>query len=250
MRLLRSLALAVTIFAVYFAQYILDYHTLAELFPGWFLKLFPWFHRFTRWLPGDLLDLALWLTILGGLSFGLLAPLWRGYSTASPGHRATGASGPSAVPDANLHQPAQRRFWRWGIGISLLLSVFVSWSLSTTNPRLWSLVLWIAALAIYVSVGFVAAKKERRGNEDVAAAESQLNPYAGWPYLLLILVGAGLLYLIAPLDIPARTDTLTALIGIGARSVFPIDSLAFFTQSQLGLWRYAYFPTAVASMIT
>ena len=73
-RLLRSLALAVIILAVYFAQYILDYGSLAEFFPDRFLKLFPWFHRFARWLPGDLLDLALWLTVLGGLCFGLIGP--------------------------------------------------------------------------------------------------------------------------------------------------------------------------------
>ena len=142
-----------------------------------------------------------------------------------------------------------RRIWRWGIGTTLLLSVYVYWSILTTYDRSWSLVVWVAVLGLFVVAGLAAARAEPRRADDTST-RSQPNPYAGWPYLFIILAGAGLLYMTAPLDMPVRTDAFTAQLGIGARTAFDNNSTDFVTLPQTGLSRYAYYPTALAEMIT
>ena len=240
MRLVRSLALAVIILAVYFAQYILDYRGLGEFFPNWFLSLFPSFYRFARWLPDDLLDLALWLTVLGGLSFGLMAPLWRGTSSivssdSSFANRAgTGIGRPGHL------------FWS-GVAASLLLAGYVSWMILVAPQRLWLPIAWVVAIGIHVLASFFVTRSERLRESNVHDAPQ---PYAGWPFLLVILGGAGLLYLYAPVDIPVRTDALTARLGIGALSLVQNGAAEFFTASSPGFLKYALYPSAAGVMIS
>lgn len=66
----------ITLAAGYFAQSIFD-HNLSQLFPTWLLDAYPPLYQFTRWLPADLFELALWIVTLAAIVFGLLIPPWR-----------------------------------------------------------------------------------------------------------------------------------------------------------------------------
>ena len=78
MRFLRFLTLCVLVAAVYFAQYLFDHRSLADFFPAWIAVFAPQIYRLRNWLPDTLLFVGGWLSLLGALGFGLLAPLWHG----------------------------------------------------------------------------------------------------------------------------------------------------------------------------
>lgn len=76
-RLLRFLGLLATLALAFFAGYIFHQRSLGDFFPPWVLSAAPPLRALARWLPDDLLTLALWLSAGAALGFGLLAPSWR-----------------------------------------------------------------------------------------------------------------------------------------------------------------------------
>ncbi len=143
MRLVRLVALAIVLATVYFAQYLFDTASLADFFPAWLLTWWPPLNAMTRWLPADLIELAIWLTLLGLLGFGLLAPWWQGERGR-----------------AYRRLPRGRvalRAWWWIAQVLLFLALLstgiVAWSLAQNNMALLSVGVWGGSLALYVIGG-------------------------------------------------------------------------------------------------
>ena len=60
MRLVRHVALTLVVATVYFAQYLFDTTSLANFFPSWLSARWPLLATVARWLPADLVELAVW----------------------------------------------------------------------------------------------------------------------------------------------------------------------------------------------
>ncbi|MCL4863065.1 MAG: hypothetical protein KJZ93_26885 [Caldilineaceae bacterium] len=84
MRLLRFLGLLTTLALAFFAAYIFHHRSLGNFFPPWLLDAAPPLRALSRWLPADLLTLALGMSAGAALGFGLLAPAWRAEFGARP----------------------------------------------------------------------------------------------------------------------------------------------------------------------
>ena len=79
MRFLRLVGLVASVAAVYFANYIFQQRSLSDFFPTGALQRIPTLYTLARWLPEDLLTLALWTSLLAALGFGLVATSWPTY---------------------------------------------------------------------------------------------------------------------------------------------------------------------------
>jgi hypothetical protein len=206
-RLVRLVALVVVLATVYFAQYLFDTTSLADFFPAWLLAWWPPLAAMARWLPDDLVELAIWLTLLGLLSFGLLAPWWQGERGRAyrrlPRGRAT------------------LRAWWWAaqalLVLALLSAAAVAWLEAQGNVALLSFAVWASSLALYTAGGIIAS----RVRPPVVYGDGYLEtvrPWDSWPYWIALLVIFALLYSYRLLDIPLRIDPLSARIGLAAQT--------------------------------
>jgi hypothetical protein len=203
----RLVALVIVLATVYFAQYLFDTTSLADFFPAWLLAWWPPLGAITRWLPDDLLELAIWLTLLGLLSFGLLAPWWQGergrvYRRLPPGR-------------------ASLRAWWWAAQLLLVSALIcagaVAWLQTQEQMALILLGVWATSLALYGIGGMIA----NRVRPPVVYGDSYLDtvrPWDGWPYWSVLLVIFAILYSYRLPDIPLRIDPLSARAGLAARA--------------------------------
>ena len=207
MRLVRLVALVGVVAAVYFAQYLLDTTSLADFFPAWLLAWWPALGAMTRWLPVDLLELAIWLTLLGLLSFGLLAPWWQGERGRAYRRLRRGRT--------------IYRAWWWAAQVLLLLSLLgaggVAWLEAQGNVPLVALGVWLATLALY-GIGGIIANRVRPPVVYGDTYVDTVRPWDGWPYWAVILLIFGVLYSYRLLDVPLRVDALSAHVGLAAQA--------------------------------
>jgi hypothetical protein len=243
MKLLRLALLLFIVAAAYFAQYLLDYRSLGEFFPAWLLAVAPGFQRFTRWLPEDLLDLALWLSIGSAIGFGLLAPVWRG----EPVLRGGSGLGPSGRLRSGMGWTI-----RAGLGLSIASAVvcIVLASLGAGETAVVA-VFWLAALillaAVYTVVDAVMdAVAAVKGQAERADPAPVARPMRGWPILLLILGAAAAAYLYDLIRAPIRVDAAVAEAGLQALSLLNGAELRLFDAGQGFAPMIAYLPLAAA----
>jgi hypothetical protein len=206
-RLVRLVALTTVLATVYFAQYLFDTTSLAEFFPLWLLQLWPPLTALTRWTPDDLVELAIWLTLLGLLSFGLLAPWWQGergraYRRLRPGR-------------------AVLRVWWWVaqglLALALLSAVAVAWLERQSGMEGIAIGLWVTSLALYGLGGIVASHVRPPVIYGDSYVET-VRPWDGWPYWVALLVIFVLIYSYRLLELPLRVDPLTARVGLAAQA--------------------------------
>jgi hypothetical protein len=160
--------------AAYFAGYLVHHQSLHAFFPPWLLTAIPALLPFTRWLPADLLTLALWLGLLAALGFGLVASTWRGVW-----------GGTLAAP-STLSAPHSSPRHRTGVlmmGLALLgaLGVLLYLAVRGGEPRPVQIVWVIALLAYLFGAGLLRVRHP---------SVSFPWPERGWPVCLLILLVA------------------------------------------------------------
>jgi hypothetical protein len=142
-RVLRLLALAGVVGMAYFAQYLFEFGTLANLYPTWMLERLPFLQRTTLWLPDDLYTLGIWLLGGAALLFGLLVPGWEeqpalrwppavhGASLEAAGSKVAGAETGGSEP-AQTSGPA----FLW-LGLILAAAgAFVAWGWTELPVRI------------------------------------------------------------------------------------------------------------------
>jgi hypothetical protein len=161
----------------------------------------------TRWLPEDLVELAIWLTLLGLLGFGLLAPWWQGERGRAYRRLPLGR--------ANL------RVWWWVaqalLVLALLSAAFVPWLQMQSGAEGLLIALWLGSLALYGMGGIVA----NRVRPPVVYGDSYLEsvrPWDGWPYWVVILAIFAAIYSFRLFDLPLRVDPLSAHAGLAAQA--------------------------------
>src|SRR5690606_15003119 len=159
-----------------FAQYLFDTTSLAGFFPAWLLARWPALNALARWLPDDLVELAIWLTLLGLLSFGILAPWWQGERGRAYRRLRRGRT--------------IFRAWWWVPRLLLLLALVsaggVAWLEAQNGMALAALALWGGSLALYLIGGWIA----NWIRPPVVYGDSYLEtvrPWDGWPYWLVLL---------------------------------------------------------------
>lgn len=207
MRLVRLVALVLVLATVYFAQYLFDTTSLADFFPAWLLAWLPSLGTMARWLPDDLVELAIWLTLLGLLGFGLLAPWWQGergrvYRRLPRGH-------------------VRLRLWWWIAQILLVASLVsagvVAWLQTQGDMALITLGVWGGSLALFAVSGIIA----NRVRPPVVYGDNYLEtvrPWDSWPYWVVLLVIFAILYSYRLPEVPIRVDSYTARAGLAAQA--------------------------------
>jgi hypothetical protein len=175
-RLVRLVALVIVLATAYFAQYLFDTTSLADFFPAWLLARWPSLGAMARWLPNDLVELAIWLTLLSLLSFGLLAPWWQGERGRAYRRLRRGR--------------AYLRAWWWAAQVLLVFALVsagvVAWLQAQPNMALLALSVWVGSLALY-GVGGIIANRVR---PPVVYGDTYLEtvrPWDAWPYWVVLL---------------------------------------------------------------
>lgn len=250
MRLLRLIALLAAFVALCLAQFIFDHRSLVEFFPRWFLDTFPAFYQFAFWLPDDLLTLAGALAMLGSIGFGLLSTQWIGelsrVSTRAPHTDARRSDGGRYGSGAGL------------LTLALIASAYVGIRLGRGLPETRAMqALWLFGVALYL-VGAVLVDRSlsprpyrtaRRSNRrDAQAAVAR--PERGWPWLLFILLMAGLAFGWRLESLPVRVEAVVAQSGWEALNIARGDQMALFGPGRTALPLLAYVPAAVGMALS
>lgn len=218
-RLLRLLALVVVVALVYLAQYIFDHGSLADFYPDWLLALFPVLRRSARWLPADLQVFAQWITAIGLLGFGLVAPMWTGET-----NRLYRRLRPDGGADT-------ARSWRWAAGVLLVAAVgtaaveVVALARGSQPPWVWGI--WLGSVLACLAAG-VARGRAIPGVVYARRYAEQVRPGHQWYGLVFLLLVLALLYTYDLRALPARVDDVSAATGLQVRNVLRGDGTALF----------------------
>jgi hypothetical protein len=219
-RFLRFLGLLAAIAAAYFAQYIFDYRSLAQFFPQRLLQWMPGLAEYSRWLSPDLLMLALFLAIMGGLGFGLLAPAWRGVvdGRRSPG---TGSEAGKAVSGME-----RARLYLLISGLGALLLLLLLWA--RPGESIWGGIIWLLSLvSLFLTLRILDRASPPRS--------TTTGPRGGWWGIAAILVAAGLLFGWRLAAVPTSLGTGLSRFGLAALGMASGQRGGFFTPGPLGL---------------
>ena len=220
MRLLRFLGLLAVIAAAYFAQYIFDYRSLAHFFPHRLVQWTPGLAEYSRWLSADLLMLALFSAIVGGLGFGLLAPAWRGVVDDKRVQGSDGEIG-KAAPGIDRARP-----FLLISGLGALFLLLLLWM--RPGESIWGGIVWMLSL---VSL-FLALRALDRASPRRSTAPS---PRGGAWGLVAVLVAAGLLFGWRLAAVPTSLDAGLSRFGLAALGIASGQGGGFFTPGPLGL---------------
>ena len=244
MRYLRFAALVVALIAAYLAQYIFNFRSLNDFFPIWFLDTFPTLYNVTRWLPEDLMDLAMVLTIFAALVFGLVSAPWVG-EYPKPVHR----------PDRSLHSGTTARSGMVLMVVALCIVVLIAArALSGDSSRVLDFV-WLLGLALYL-LGSVLIDSVlfRRRTLLVLQTNPQVarlaRPYRGWPWLAVILAGAFCLFTWELGQLPARVEPAEVQSGLQALALARDEASGLFTPGLDAVPKIANWPAALSMGLT
>ncbi|RIK44991.1 MAG: hypothetical protein DCC55_00475 [Chloroflexi bacterium] len=219
MRLLRLFGLLAVIAVAYFASYIFHQRSLSEFFPSWLLHWVPALYVYTRWLPADLLTLALWLSAGAALGFGLIVPSLQ-----------------AEAPAFLERVPRPRARWRSGYAL-LLLGLAAALAgvillVSIRNAGGYVQLIWAAAVLLFLAGCSLAAEPRRPAAPSTTPGDPPLiRPEGSWPLFLLILVAAGLLFGWRWLDFPTQIDPEVAQGGLHALALLRGEETEIFTAT-------------------
>jgi hypothetical protein len=205
MKILRFLLLALAVALAALAAWLFARLSLAGAFPPWLLERAPSLMQYERWLPGDLLTVALAAALLACLCFGLAAPAWEGLGTRRV-RAAIGAAPISNVTFALLLLVLLllgTALWLWP-ALGVASGPVGGWLQST---------LWLLGMALVLGMAAVLQRAQtvRIWGDDGGRAETS------WPLLLPILLLAGLLYLWRGAWLPATIPPETIAAGLQAQ---------------------------------
>lgn len=240
MRFLRLVGLIAALTAAWFAAYIFYHRSLSDFFSQRVLELLPALYRLTRWLPDDLFNLALWLSALAALVFGLVLPAWQGMV------------GPPAA-DAPRQQ-ARAISWRSRLGgvfmvlalvVALVNAVYLTF---TQQEPLFVRLIWAGALLAYLT-GCLLLDLAHKNSSRSPRAEAP-SPERSWGGLVLVLLGAGLLFGWRLIETPAAVPDAVVQIGLRALAAVRGEQTHFFLGGDAPLLPLASMPTALAVWLT
>ncbi|MFN8495559.1 MAG: hypothetical protein U0350_48635 [Caldilineaceae bacterium] len=246
MRLLRLIGLVATIAAVYFAQSIFDHQNLSQLIPIWLLDAYPPLYGFTRWLPADLFELAIWILAVAALGFGLLTPAWRTW---------TGDGG--NAPSATVHRLEPRRFvWFAGLICTLLAilsgGVNLAYLWRTGSDSRLVQVAWAGALLLYL-LGNIPIRSRlpipawqvqpRTLDPEIPSGHQGL-------FLTLLLLAVAVVLSWPLLGAPLAIDERTAEIGLRALAIARGTDARLFAALPNLIPQFAVVPTAITMRLS
>ncbi len=172
MRFLRLVGLVTSVAAVYFANYIFQQRSLSDFFPTGALQRIPALYTLARWLPEDLLTLALWTSLLAALGFGLVATSWPTY-----------VSMPYRLVRIGR---TRKRIGRVILGLALLCSLAAPGLLLWQASETWySQALWAAGSLAYLFGCVLISDPPLRFKASTNRGTPR--PERSWPQLLLLL---------------------------------------------------------------
>lgn len=175
MRILRFAALVTSLLLAALATQIFFHRTLDGFFPSWLIARAPWLTAYERFVESDVLALGQWMALLALLLFGLAIPAQR---LSIRRHVATEDG---ARP---------RTFWLVLFGMALAGALLLA-LLPVFGVQSWvTPALWLAAIA---GVLFFAERLEAR-RRSFLVDDSSGSPERGWPWLIVLLALAGVLY--------------------------------------------------------
>ncbi len=237
MRFLRFLILVIAIAGVYIAQYIFLHQTLQNFFPQKLLDLLPALIRLTRWLPEDLLQIALWSSGLALLAVGLVTTAWHGDWRPPP--VAVLAAGQKPRIRAAILLTIVALLIATGNCIALWL---------TGRENLAVQIAWVGALALFfagqIGLNFSVATDEiSNDDEDVILVRSGRT----W---LLILFCAGVLFGWQLTTTPTPISTDVVEMGLKALALARGADAQFFAHAQTTFTGLSLMPTALAIWLT
>jgi hypothetical protein len=217
-RLLRLLGLLAVIAAACFAVYLFHQRTLSGFFPVWLLEAVPVLNRIARWLPADLLQLALWLSLFAAIGFGLIAPSWRGEQvmTLRP-----------PLPIGRGRRVAGRGLMALALGgasaagMVMLFNARDGWQVQA---------LWATAVLVYLLGAGLAALLPSASSDD-PYEPGPVRPERSWPLVLLILVVATFLVLYPIWNNPVRIEPEVAQFGLRALTLVNGETPLFTTDT-------------------
>lgn len=202
MKILRFVLLALAVTFAALAAFLFARLSLVGAFPLWLLARFPSLSQYERWLPQDLVTIALAATLLACLCFGLAAPAWEG----SGARRVRAAIG--AAPMGRL---AFALLLLLVVALALVLGVWHSLGL----PDGWlQSGLWLAGMALVLGTAVVV----QRARALHIWGDDSGHPERSWPLLVVVLLPAAFLYLWQGAWLPAVIPSDSIAVGLQAQA--------------------------------
>ncbi|MBX3001609.1 MAG: hypothetical protein KF893_24010 [Caldilineaceae bacterium] len=232
MKFLRFIILLLAILTAYFAQILFQSPNLLQTAPVWLFDLAP-FRSLLFWSPDNLQRLALLLAAAGAVLYGLLV---------------------QPLP-ANLERRVGlvgARSARIG-GTLLLLAVAIGAGLllftrnSPGEPLSLHLFWAISLLSVLLGGWWLTSVAPPAASEP---ASNFIQPERGWPYFLLILGVAALLYSWQLNLLPIRVDAEIANHGLQAMRILSGEESRIFAPGWANLPLLAYYPAALGMLVS
>ncbi len=227
-KVLRFITLLLAALTVILAQFLVSSVQLISILPAWLLDLLPGLRLLSFWSAGNLQVLALLLATGGALCFGLLVQPWD----------------PSPTQIYRTTYPRTVRTGVLLVWLALIIAIvltFVNWR-SDVEP-FWMLPGWIVSL-ILVLTG-TRLSSARRAQMDPAPALPVSRPEAGWPLILLILIGVGLLVGWQLTMVPVAVSDPVVQHGIQAKALVEGTENRVFAPGWGNLPLLAFYPSAL-----
>ena len=206
MKILRLVLLTLAVLLAALAAALFARLSLEGAFPPWLLSRFPALMQYERWLPQDLLTVALAATLLACLSFGLAAPAWEGRGV----RRVRAAIG--AAPMSNL---AYTLLLLVVMTLAAVLWLWPAFDLAAGALGGWlQSALWLVGIALVLGIGAVL---QRERTVQIWGDDSG-RPESSWPLLIPILLAAAFVYLWHGSWLPAAIPPATIASGLQAQA--------------------------------
>ncbi|MEZ4636184.1 MAG: hypothetical protein R2856_14685 [Caldilineaceae bacterium] len=228
MKFLRTVALLSAALTVVLSQFLLSSVESINSLPARLYELLPGLRSLTLWSAGDLQGLALLLVTAGALVFGLVAQPWE----------------PSQFVERQRITPRRGRLGAVLVGAALALGVAVflfCWR--EASEPIWLLTAWAASIVLVLAGAGLMTVQPGATDDSPPTA----HPEAGWPLLLLVLVGVGLLTSWQLGDLPMQVTDAAVVHGLQSKVLLTGAESRVFAPGWDNLPLFAFYPAALAA---
>ncbi|MCB0112653.1 MAG: hypothetical protein KDD84_01125 [Caldilineaceae bacterium] len=228
MKFLRTVALLSAALTVVLSQFLLSSVESINSLPARLYELLPGLRSLTLWSAGDLQGLALLLVTAGALVFGLVAQPWE----------------PSQFVERQRITPRRGRLGAVLVGAALVLGVAVflfCWR--EASEPIWLLTAWAASIVLVLAGAGLMTVQPGATDDSPPTA----HPEAGWPLLLLVLVGVGLLTSWQLGDLPMHVTDAAVVHGLQSKVLLTGAESRVFAPGWDNLPLFAFYPAALAA---
>jgi hypothetical protein len=227
MSLVRTFTLFVSLALAWTAIFLLERLSLVGLYPDWLLARAPRLAFSFRWLPGDVLTVAIWIGLLAGLLFGLAIPTWIGISSRRVEISAQQARTPTAA---------------FLLVVAVVLAIAVAIGAGPEMNGWLRMALWVGGMGL-AAAGAVLAN---RGRTRRVAGDDGGTPERSWPWLVVILVSAAFLFAWQNSRLPATIPEASALVGLQAEELATLGREGLLTTGRAGVPYHSTLLTSAA----